>query len=85
MSRKFTQLADVQPKTAMRYINEIPAKYPDGATISMVPSNGGLGGQLLQGQYILEVPVQVRPIPQSVLDAANRASVLIRDANGRVY
>ncbi|QDH70166.1 LysM peptidoglycan-binding domain-containing protein [Marilutibacter alkalisoli] len=85
VSRKFTQFADIQPQTALGYINEIPAKYPVGGVIANVPSSGQLSGQILRGQYILEVPVQVRPIPPSVLDGANRAGVLIRDVNGRIY
>ena len=85
VSRKFTQLSDVQPQTAFSYINEIPAKYPVNGTIANVPSSGALAGTRLRGQYILEVPAQVRPIPQSVLDTANRAGVVIRDANGKVH
>ncbi|GLQ95004.1 hypothetical protein GCM10007901_39570 [Dyella acidisoli] len=85
VSRKFTQLSDIQTKTAVGYINEIPAKYPVGATVANVPSSGPLAGQLLQGQYILEVPVQANPVPQAVLDAANKAGVLIRDVNGTIY
>lgn len=85
VSRKFTQLSDVQESTAVRYINEISAKYPVNGVVADVPSSGDLSGQLLRGQYYLEVPVQARPIPQSVLDAANRQGVLIRDINGKVY
>jgi filamentous hemagglutinin len=85
VSRKFTQLSDIQGQTALGYINEIPAKYPVDGTIANVPSSGELAGQLLQGQYILEVPVQVRPIPPLILDGANGAGVLIRDVNGRIY
>ncbi len=85
VSRKFTQLADINESTARSYINEIAAKYPVGAEIADVPTSGDLAGQLLQGQYILEVPVQNSPIPQAVLDAANEAGVLIRDIEGKVY
>mgnify|MGYP001042125520 CR=1 FL=1 len=85
VSRKFTQLSDVQENTAVRYINEISAKYPVNGVVANVQSSGDLSGQLLRGQYYLEVPVQARPIPQSVLDAANRQGVLIRDINGKVY
>ncbi|MFZ6774921.1 hypothetical protein ACO0LB_19630, partial [Undibacterium sp. SXout7W] len=85
VSRKFTQLSEVQEQTAINYIKELPAKYPVGATIANVPSSESLARQLLQGQHILEVPVQINPIPQSVLDAANRAGVLIRDVNGKMY
>lgn len=75
----------MQAKTALNYVNELPAKYPVNGTIANVPSSGGLAGQPLLGQHILEVPVQLRPIPQSVIDAADRAGVLIRDINGHVY
>jgi hypothetical protein len=85
VSRKFTQLSDVQEQTALKYINELPAKYPVNGTIANVPSSGELAGKPLLGQYYLEVPVQVRPIPQSVLDAADRAGVVIRDINGKVH
>ena len=85
VSRKFTQFADIQESTGIGYVNEIPSKYSVGSTIANVPSNGDLGCDLLQGQYILEVPTQIRSIPQSVLDAANGAGVIIRDTNGWIY
>lgn len=85
VSRKFTQFSDISERTAVGYINEVPAKYPVGGTIANVPSSGNLGGQVLQGQHVLEVPVQVRPVPQGVIDAADQAGVLIRDVNGRIY
>jgi hypothetical protein len=85
VSRKFTQFADMQPQTALGCINEIYAKYPVGGVVANVPSSGRLSGQILRGQYILEVSVQERPIAPSVLDGANRAGVLIRDVNGRIY
>jgi hypothetical protein len=85
VSRKFSQLANVQIKTALRYINEIPQKYAPGTVIADVPSNGALAGQTLKGEMILEVPVQTSPIPQVVLDAATQVKVIIRDVDGRVY
>ncbi|AXA90573.1 PAAR domain-containing protein [Massilia sp. YMA4] len=85
VSRKYTQLSEIQEKTAIGYINEIGAKYPVDATIAKVPSSGELAGEKLAGQHYLEVPVQVRPIPQAVLDAAERAGVVIRDVNGKIY
>ena len=39
----------------------------------------------LEGKLILEVPVQVNPIPQSVLRAAQEENVIIRDTTGRIY
>ncbi|WP_417360387.1 hypothetical protein [Gallaecimonas pentaromativorans] len=85
VSRKFTQLSEIQNQTALNYITEIPKKYPVGATIAKVESSGSLADQQLQGSLILEVPVQQNPIPQSIIDAADKAGVLIRDIDGRIY
>jgi hypothetical protein len=85
VSRKLTQLSEVSEATAKSYISEAITKYPSGATIAKVPSSGSLGGQKLQGTVILEVPPQTGVIPKSILDSANKAGVLIRDTNGKVY
>jgi hypothetical protein len=85
VSRKFTQLSQITENTAESYINEAVTKYPPGATIADVPSSGSLAGSTLQGQVILEVPVQTAPIPQSILDAASKAKVIIRDVTGHRY
>jgi hypothetical protein len=73
VSRKFTQLRNIQESTGLDYLNELARKYAPGTRIANVPSSG------------LEVPVQVGPIPQSFLDAASRLGILIRDVSGRVY
>ena len=93
VSRKHTQLSEIQENTAIDYINEIDKKYPEGAKIADVPSNkvGGTNegvfehGNTLSGEKILEVPVQDKPVPQSVIDAANDKGVKIRDVNGTIY
>lgn len=86
VSRKHTQLADIQESSAIRHIKEFETKYPRGGEIASVPSTpSSLSGENLMGQYILEVPVQDNPIPQAVLDAADEAGVSIRDVNGKVY
>ena len=85
VSRKFTQFADITEATATNYIREAVNKYPAGASIAQVPSSGALGGKQLQGANILEIPPQIKPIPQSVLDSAKQANVIIRDTNGKVY
>lgn len=85
VSRKLTQFSEISEATAKSYISEATVKYPAGATIAKVPSSGSLGGQKLQGTVILEVPPQKGVIPQSVLDSANKAGVIIRDTNGKVY
>jgi hypothetical protein len=40
---------------------------------------------VVQGTAILEVPPQNGVIPKAILDSANKAGVLIRDTNGKVY
>jgi hypothetical protein len=85
VSRKFTQFSAIQESTGIQYLNELAAKYPPGATIADVPSSGVLAGQPLAGQMILEVPPQTAPIPQSVLETAERLGILIRDTNETTY
>jgi hypothetical protein len=86
VSRKFTQFSKIKEKTAIDYINEIGRKYEPGTQIANVPSvPKALRGTRLQGDKILEVPVQIKPIPEAILKAARRAKVIIRDVNGRVY
>ncbi|MBE0360708.1 hypothetical protein [Pseudoalteromonas aliena] len=85
ISRKFTQLGDIQGKTGVGYLRELSNKYPAGSVISNVPSSGGLAGQRLSGDLILEVPVQATPVPTSIIGEADRLGILIRDINGKVY
>lgn len=86
VSRKFTQLGDVQENTAIGYLRELDSKYAPGTRIADVPSTPPhLRGSFLDGDMVLEVPVQSKPIPQSVLDEADRLNITIRDAQGRVY
>ena len=80
-----TQLSEIEPKSAIAYIREVARKYPPGARIADVPSNGDLRGKILNGQLILEVPVQFKAIPRRVLDAAKTFDVKIRDIAGQVY
>jgi hypothetical protein len=87
VSRKSTQFSEVTETTGLAYVRELARKYAPGLRIADVPTNTdrGIAGQTLRGQMILEVPVQARPIPQAVLDAAAARGILIRDVNGRVY
>ncbi|MDQ0432476.1 hemagglutinin repeat-containing protein [Pantoea agglomerans] len=85
VSRKFTQFSDITETTANNYIREAVNKYPAGATIAKVSSSGSLAGRQLEGINILEVPPQAKPIPQSILDSAKKANVMIRDTSGKVY
>ena len=85
VSRKFTQLNEVSTKTAIGYIEELARKYPENAKIANVPSSGPLAGKRLQGQLILEVPIQRYPIPKPIIDAANSKGIIIRDVYGNEY
>ena len=86
VERKHTQLSEIQEDTGKGYINQLNGKYPEGATISDVPSNAeGIRGQSLNGQQVLEVPPQQNDVPQAIKDHASERGILIRDSNGKVY
>ncbi len=89
VSRKFTQLAVVQEKTALGYLSEFTKKYPQDSVISAGRFNpNALKGSRLEGELILEVPVQTtkpEPVPQAVISEANKKGIAIRDINGKVY
>ena len=86
VSRKFSQLANVKPETAISYLRELAVKYPSGSTIADVRTTPKtLKGAVLSGTQILEVPVQERSIPGSILAEARKLGILIRDVAGKVY
>jgi len=84
VSRKFTQLSDVQPETAVEYLRELQRKYAPGTVIADTPKNRewGLAGERLRGQMYLDVPVQNAPVPRQILDEARRRDIRIRDEMG---
>ena len=88
VSRKFTQLKNVKPKTAKKYIDELVNKYSPGTKIKNTPRNAeaiAQGGDKLNGKMILEVPPQKKAIPPEVLEHATKKKVLIRDTSGKIY
>ncbi|MCA1707855.1 MAG: hypothetical protein LC808_33105, partial [Actinobacteria bacterium] len=86
VSRKHSQLAEVQEQTAFKYLKEIDDKYAPGTEIADVRStHTTLVGEKLEGQKILEIPVQETAVPRSVLDEGTTRNILIRDVNGKVY
>ena len=94
VSRKKTQLYEVSEETAIRYLKELEEKYAPGSIIADVPSNKtGVNrgifkenkGNILDGQMILEVPVQKADIPPNVLKYANDHRIKIRDIKGKYY
>ncbi len=65
---------------AKQAIDELVEKYAPGTKISDVPSTpGNLVGRRLEGEQILGIPVQVEPLPQSVLDHAADMGVRIAE------
>ncbi|MEH1128257.1 DUF4157 domain-containing protein [Micromonospora sp. CPCC 206061] len=89
VSRKETQLASIRPEQAERYVNEFLDKYGPGNVIADTPRNrslyGPLVGQRLQGELILEVPIQSVPVPEELGTWARRLGIVIRDQAGTVY
>ncbi len=87
VSRKYTQFVNITEATGKKYIDELAAKYPSGATIADVKSNTELRrtATQLQGNLYLEVPVQTGSIPESVLAEARAKNVTIIDVNGTTY
>ena len=95
VSRKKTQLYKVSEETAIRYLKELKDKYAPGTIIADVPSNKtGVNrgifkknkGNILDGQMILEVPVQKKAdIPPNVLKYANDHYIKIRDIKDKYY
>ncbi len=92
ISRKHTQLAEIQYQTARDYMNEFLMKYAPGTRIRDVPTqrpgsghqNADLAGGTLEGDMILEVPVQKKSVPDKVLEYAKKNKIMIRDENGKV-
>ena len=94
VSRKYTQLSEVSEETAICYLKELSDKYAPGSIIADVPSNRtGVNkgifevnqGNDLKGKMILEVPVQKKLVPKSILKYARVKKIQIRDINGNVY
>ncbi|ONI88843.1 hypothetical protein ALI22I_17920 [Saccharothrix sp. ALI-22-I] len=92
VSRKYTQLSEIQEGTAVGYLREFVNHYNSGTVIADTPTNRrDLGdeqiGQPMSGDLILEVPVQRGdpPVPRAILEEAERLNITIRDENGRIY
>jgi hypothetical protein len=44
-----------------------------------------MAGQKLEGEYVLEIPRQIEPIPDAVLHEADRLGIKLRDVYGTEY
>lgn len=88
VSRKLTQLNDVDLSTARSYIRELAQKYPEEAMIRNSPGNvaSGLAGQPLRGDLVLQVPPQRGgSIPADLIEYAKVREIRIVDINGFDY
>lgn len=96
ISRKYTQLGEVSPQTAVGYLDELATKYPPGTPVKITPTvvrkaeAAGIDPDDLpsvlpdDSDMILEVPPQRGPLPQEVIDRANDLGITIRDTDGVV-
>ena len=89
LSRKYAQLWAINERTAKRYIDEFATKYRPGTMIADVPSSRLrlLNGKRLDGQMVLEIPVQTAEVPREIVEygLGREPQVIIRDIYGRVY
>ncbi|MGL5830147.1 MAG: hypothetical protein ACRC0L_11340, partial [Angustibacter sp.] len=71
VSRKMSQLADLEPDTAKYYLQEITRKYSPGEIIADTAKARRefphLARQELEGNMYLELPVQNRPVPPEIV------------------
>lgn len=89
VSRKHTQLGEVQEDTGIGYVREIDNKYAPGEVVKDTAHNrdqiGDAAGKPLRGDKVLEVPPQTSEVPESVLKEADARDITIRDTDGKVY
>lgn len=80
ISHKFTQLSEIAEKTAFGYIDEIGKKYANVMTDSRKLVDQVSTRDL---DKVLEIPPQVKEIPQEILTHAENARVEIREISGK--
>jgi hypothetical protein len=86
VSLKFTQIADITPKSARAMLLEAKRKYGTGTEIALVRSRpGDLLHTHLQGPIWLEFPPQSKPLPSEFLRNAREIGVRLRDTEGNIY
>src|SRR5262249_42144234 len=89
VSRKETQLAELSEKQAENYFNEFLDKYGPGNRVADTPKARAeyphLIGQPLDGNLILEVPIQKAPPPDWFGELARRWNITVRDPAGTIY
>lgn len=83
--RSKRQKTSACPRITQRHLSELVTKYKKDSIVANVPRSKHLSGTKLEGKYILEVPVQNKPIPQAVLERATKLEILIRDIEIKEY
>jgi hypothetical protein len=86
ISRKFTQISDIQPDTAKGYVNELLRKYQPGSEI-VNPAKGTPTKIPDNAVQVLQIPVQklnvTDPKMKEFLVYAKGKGVIVRDASGK--
>jgi hypothetical protein len=89
VSRKQTQLAEVNRSSALRNLRDFVKNYSPGEVVKDTPKARAqfphLIGKKIRGDMYLEVPVQNHPVPERILQYARDRKILIRDITGHVY
>jgi hypothetical protein len=93
VSRKNIDFSKTPISEVKGYIDEFGSKYAKGKIARVTSSGMQTGGGpstakligTLNGEYILEVPVQTSAVPNEILVAAKKTHVTIRDVAGTVY
>jgi hypothetical protein len=89
VSRKQTQLAEVNRSSALRNLRDFVKHYSPGEVVKDTPRARAhfphLIGKELRGRMYLEVPVQNHPVPERILQYARDRRIVIRDINGHIY
>jgi len=80
VSRKATNLDDIQLSTFESYLNEMLAKYSPGTAINSPKYSPYLDNQILQGNMYLEIPVSNQSISniQDYINLANSKGITLR-------
>jgi hypothetical protein len=89
VSRKQTQLAEVNRSSALRNLRDFVKHYSPGEVVKDTPRARAhfphLIGKELRGRMYLEVPVQNHPVPERILQYAHDKEIVIRDITGHIY
>ncbi|MGQ1948758.1 hypothetical protein ACT3CD_16830 [Geofilum sp. OHC36d9] len=80
ISRKATDLDDVQLSTFESYLNEMSQKYAPGTSINAPKYGDDLKGKVLEGNLILEIPDNNRALSniQDYIDIAKTKNIELR-------